>query len=48
MAQKNNDQMEDILETFEALDNRYRNESKETRIRMMLLLAGDGKVIVGC
>ncbi len=48
MAQKKSEQIEDIIETFEPLEQRFRNESQETRIRMMMMLAGNGKVIVGC
>jgi hypothetical protein len=48
MAQKKTEQLDDILETFEPIEQRYRNESQENRIRMMMLLAGNGTVIVGC
>ena len=48
MAQKKTEQLEDVFETFESIEQRYRNETQENRIRMMMLLAGNGTVIVGC
>lgn len=40
--------MEDSLETIQALDQNYRGEGQETRIRMLSLLFDSSIVIVGC
>ena len=47
MQREMNIQAEENLEIIETLEQFYRGEAQENRIRMLSLLAGNGMVIVG-